>query len=334
MKTVARLPLVLGFASATLAPSLASAHVRLVYPTPRYATPAMANSSTDIKAQPCGRANDSRTTDMSRITVLEPGQTIMVQFNETINHPGHYRIAFDDSGQDAFIPSPTMRSQVQTGPMFTLPVLVDNIADKVGGSYMVSVTMPNMECENCTLQLIQVMVTTDTWTATGADPDIYFTCADIVLRRAGGGGAGGGGPGGSGGASPGGAGGAPGGGQGGGAGQAQGGFGGAATGGFGGSSAGMATGGFATGGVGTGGIGTGGVATGGGSGVPQGGAAPGGAPAAGATAMPPPETGGEDPGCGCRTVPNRFGGHAFSAAALAVLGFVVRRRRGSRSSAV
>jgi hypothetical protein len=293
----------------------------------------MANSSTDIKAAPCGRANDSRTTDMTRVTVLEPGQTIMVQFNETINHPGHYRIAFDDSGQDAFMPPPTMRSQVQTGPMFTLPVLVDNIADKTGGMYTVPVTLPNMECENCTLQLIQVMVTGDTWTGTGADPDIYFTCADIVLRRAGGGGAGGGGPGGSGGAGPGGAGGAPG-GQGGGAGLAQGGFGGAATGGFGGSTAGMATGGFATGGVGTGGIGTGGVATGGGSGVPQGGAAPGGAPAAGATALPPPETGGEEPGCGCRTMPNRFGGHAFSAAALALLGLVVRRRRGSRSSAV
>jgi hypothetical protein len=292
------------------------------------------DDSMNIKVGPCGRMNDSRTTDTSRITVLQPGATIEVRWNETIGHPGFYRISFDDDGQDAFV-APTTRAMVDTMAPYDLPILLDNIAD-VGNTgmntYSAMVTLPNMQCERCTLQLIQVMVASNTmmWTATGADPDIYFTCADIALRAGGGGGMGGVSGAGPGGASPGGSGGATGGGQGGVAGS---GFGGAGTGGSGGAIAGAPTGGVPTGGGA--GVATGGVTTGGGAGAPpQGGAAPGGAPtgggapAAGAPVAPPAE----DPGCGCRTVPSRFGGHAFTAAALAVLGLAVRRRRGSRSS--
>src|SRR5687767_10244805 len=101
MKRVARLTSALGFASAMLAPSVASAHVRLEYPTPRYAP--MGNDDMNIKTGPCGRENDSRTTDMNRITVLEAGATIEIQFSETIDHPGFYRISFDEDGQDAFV---------------------------------------------------------------------------------------------------------------------------------------------------------------------------------------------------------------------------------------
>jgi hypothetical protein len=313
-----------------------------MYPTPRYPNPTGMDDSSNIKTGPCGRANDSRTTDMSRVTVLQPGATIMVQFAETIGHPGFYRISFDDAGQDAFV-APTTRAMVDTMPPYTLPVLVDNIAD-MGNTgmnmYTQAVTLPDVECETCTLQVIQVMVASNvmSWTATGMDPDIYFTCADIALRRTGGmGGAGGmAGAGGAGGANPGGAG-----GMGSGAGgvagtppvggmsgAATGGFGGAAPGGAGGSTAGVAAGGVATGGVPpTGGTGGGAPPQGG---MPMGGAPASGAPGAGAGTVP---DAGEDPGCGCRTMPNRFGGHTFTAAALAVLGLALRRRRGSRSSA-
>ena len=349
MNTLARLPVVAAFAGVSLASSLAAAHVRLTYPTPRYPTPAMMNSSTDIKTGPCGRANGTRTTDTSRITVLQPGATIMVQFNETIDHPGFYRISFDDDGEDAFV-TPTMRSQIQTGPTFTLPVLADNITDKSGGSYMVSVTLPNVECERCTLQLIQFMVANgvNTWNP-APDEDLYYTCADIALRRTGGmGGAGGmgggggaippmGGSGGTtgiGGAAAGGAGGLATGGTAGTGVTAGTGTGGAATGGT------SANGGVATGGTATGGTATGGTATGGSGGAPAtGGTAPGGgAPATGgATATGGTSTDGSsddsvDEGGGCRMAPGSTGGHAFLAAALAALGVALRRRRGSRSA--
>jgi MYXO-CTERM domain-containing protein len=293
----------------------------------------MASSDNDIKLPPCGRTGDGRTTDTSRVTVFEPGATIMVQFNETVNHPGHYRIAFDDDGQDA-LTTPLMRSQVQTGPTFTLPVLLDNIADHAAGMYTAMVTLPNVECERCTLQLIQVMTTAASWN----EDDIYYTCADIALRRAGGmGGMGGmGGTGitaGAGGLSGAGGTGA------GGAGLGGDGFGGlGGLGGVGGAGAGGAatTGGAAP----TGGATTGGAApTGGSAGsaltggaAPTGGAPPSGAPAGGNAAQPEPTP--EEEGCGCRTVPVRSDGRALAFAALALLGFAVRRNRGSRSASV
>jgi hypothetical protein len=327
MKPLVRAATVLGFWGATFIASSASGHVRFVSPTPRYPTPMMENM--DIKTGPCGRANDSRTTDMSRVTEFEPGETIMVEFSETIDHPGFFRISFDDDGQDAFV-APTMRSQIQTAPPFTPPVLLDNITDKGGGTYMVSVTLPNVECENCTLQLIQVMVQPNVmmWDPS-PDQDIYYTCADIVLRRTGGGG-GMGGMSGAGGAAPGGSGGAS---AGGGAGGTNGGAGGtaaggAATGGSGGASGGVAP----TGGVSTGGSLTGGTtATGG---APTGGVPSGGATAAGTGPAPTdPPAAPEEEG-GCRFAHARSNGVTLTAAALALLGMLVRRRRGSRSSAV
>jgi hypothetical protein len=325
MKRVARLTTALGFASAMLAPSLASAHVRFVSPTPRYASPTGMDTGANIKFPPCGAmGGGSRTTDVNRITVFEPGATVPIQFNETINHPGHFRIAFDDDGQDAFV-TPLMRSQVQTGPTFTLPVLLDNIADGPAGMRTIMVTLPNVECERCTLQLLQIMVPTSTMS--WPEDEIYYTCADIALRRTGGGGgaggvsgSGSGGVSGTGGSGVGGAGGMP-----------QGGVGGVS--GVGGS----ATGGVPTGGAAptSGSAGTA-VATGGAGGAPAGGAptgagAPGGgAPTAGAPAVDEPL---EAPGCGCRTLPARSGGQALAAAVLGLLGLCVRRRRGSRSAA-
>jgi hypothetical protein len=348
MHCLARLSVVAGFAGVSLASSLASAHVRLVSPMPRYPSPASEQGGNDanIKTGPCGMAGDSRTTDMSRITVLEPGATIGVQFNETIDHPGFYRISFDDDGQDAFV-APSSRAMVQTGPTFTLPVLIDNVTDEMrGGMHTIMVTLPNVECERCTLQLIQVMVneTAQTWDPAPGQ-DIYYTCADIALRRTGGMGgmggmgptAGAGGAGGNAGRTNGGTGGVSG-GVGGALGGTGGGndFGGSGPGGA--ASGGSATGGTATGGTATGGTATGGLSSGGTGGTPStggsaiGGATTGGANAGGTTPSTPDAAPAEDEG-GCRMAPARKDRHAFLAAAVLALALAFSRRRGSRSSA-
>ncbi len=347
MKTLG-LPFALGVVGTTFVASLASAHVRLVSPTPRYATPSGRDTGVDIKDGPCGRLNGTtRTTDTNRITVYQPGQTIAVQFNETINHTGWFRIAFDDNGQDAFV-TPLSTAMVQMGPTFTLPVLADNITDNMnGGMRTVMVTLPNVQCENCTLQLIQVM-DTGTMTSWAAD-DIYYTCADIAIRGTGGGGAGGTGGGGmpSGGAGAGGlpsTGGSGVGGLGGVAGTGvdmggvgPGGLGGTATGGAGGVATGgtVSTGGVAMGGTSAGGAPAGGVSTTGGSPTGSGGTSAAGAPTAGTTpsgATTPPETA-ED--SGCHLAAGRTAGSSLPLAAFALAMYgALRRRRGSRSAAV
>ncbi|HEY3495603.1 MAG TPA: SCE4755 family polysaccharide monooxygenase-like protein, partial [Polyangiaceae bacterium] len=161
----------------------ASAHVRLDYPTPRYPE-VQGQADADIKQAPCGNTGDSRTTDESRITTLEAGSTITVEFREAIPHPGWFRIAFDDDGQDDFPTPPTSGSAPTSA---TYPILVDGIPG--GGTrnmaYTAEITLPDTPCDNCTLQLIQVM------TDRPNNPS-YYTCADIVLTApSGAGGAGG-----------------------------------------------------------------------------------------------------------------------------------------------
>lgn len=153
--------------AALLVPGLASAHTTLVDPAPR---------TLSNKDGPCG-ATGSMRGDV--ITVFEPGETITVVWDETVDHPGHYRIAFDESGDDDF-PDPV-------SPDDDFPsVLADQIPDRSGGGmYSQKVTLPDVECEDCTLQLIQIMTTQVPYNS------FYFQCADIALRAGSGGGGGG-----------------------------------------------------------------------------------------------------------------------------------------------
>jgi hypothetical protein len=139
----------------------AMAHIQMDSPTAR---------STQQKNAPCG----SDTPSANR-TEYAPGETITVVWRETINHPSHYRIAFDDDGSDDF--------SYPTGPddfSDNGTVLLDNIEDANGGQYSATVALPNINCENCTLQLIQAMY--DKQGNGWGNDDLYFQCADIAIR--------------------------------------------------------------------------------------------------------------------------------------------------------
>lgn len=139
-------------------PATAGAHATLTYPAPR----TLAN-----KAGPCGAENSGRGSD---VAVFEPGETITVTWDETVDHPGHYRIAFDDDGDDDF---PEPRTPEDDFPT----TLVDQIPDREGGGlYSQDITFPDVECESCTLQVIQIMTTRVPYDS------FYFQCADIALR--------------------------------------------------------------------------------------------------------------------------------------------------------
>jgi MYXO-CTERM domain-containing protein len=141
----------------------AHAHIQLTYPTQRY---------TDQKYGPCGRLNDTGRGDA--VTTLPPGATITVTWNETINHPGHFRISFDDDGQDDFADPEHFED------FYTVPsVIADNIADTPqGGVSSFEITLPNIECANCTLQVVQVMTDKPPY---GDGNDLYYQCADLIL---------------------------------------------------------------------------------------------------------------------------------------------------------
>ncbi len=150
--------------SLLLVPATAAAHISLTSPVVRTA---------DQKIGPCGAAGSVRGTN---VTVLEPGAMLEVRWTEPINHPSHYRISFDIDGQDFTVPNDFMDfTQTEN-------VVAENIPDGTG-PFSQMIQLPNMECENCTLQLIQMMYDKAPY---GDGNDIYFQCADIALRVGGG----------------------------------------------------------------------------------------------------------------------------------------------------
>jgi hypothetical protein len=153
--------------AALAAPLAAQAHVRLVSPVSRYGD--------DMKLGPCGRPGGTRS---ANVTTFAPGETITVVFDELIDHPGHYRIAFDPDGDDDL--APPAWSGTDWVPPAGVAVLQDLIPDAAGGLThgAVAVTLPAAPCDACTLQLIQVM--TDKPPFDGLD-DFYYQCADLVL---------------------------------------------------------------------------------------------------------------------------------------------------------
>jgi cysteine-rich repeat protein len=101
-----------------------------------------------------------------------------VIFDELIDHPGEFRVAFDPAGEDDLSPP------VWDGTTWNTPsgvqLLAEHVPDLAPGVTRgaVQVTLPNIACATCTLQLMQIM--TDKPPFTGTD-DFYTMCADLVL---------------------------------------------------------------------------------------------------------------------------------------------------------
>lgn len=164
----------------------AEAHIHLLQPLSR-----TDNTQGDPqKLRHCGDPTVTRTT---RVTTYKPGETITVMWEQTIPHPGWYRIAFQPDGEVFEIPPadpnvtgsyPSEDLTGKTDPTTGTIVLKDRIPAGTG-TQMADVTLPSMECTNCTLQVLEMMTNNPPYQAdTAADTDakdLYYQCADIAL---------------------------------------------------------------------------------------------------------------------------------------------------------
>jgi len=154
-------------------PAVATAHIAMDYPPPR---------TTELKSAPCGATGSTRGTN---VTTLAPGSTITVKWRETIDHPGHFRISFDLDGQDFVVP-PDATSNTEG-----MPNVIDDLIADVAGTvpaggrpYTATITLPDVECTSCTLQVLQLMTDKPPYTTDALSDDIYYQCADITLSHA------------------------------------------------------------------------------------------------------------------------------------------------------
>jgi MYXO-CTERM domain-containing protein len=331
------LHLTLAGATLVLLPDSANAHFVLQAPPAMYQQNGVGDPQ---KSAPCGQSDPNATAMPSNmITSFKAGETITITINETVTHPGHYRVALAEDDMMDLPADPEVTkgttacgsAAIMDPPVY--PVLADGelVHEKAfSGAQSFMVKLPDdVTCEKCVLQVIEFMSNHGLNNPGGC---FYHHCANIKITgdgAGGSGGAGGAGPskGGSGGVPPSG-------GSGGTSGSGGSGATAAGAGGRGGGTGGTTGGSAPTGGAPP--VSTGGAPTGGTTVAPPltGGApatATGGAPATatgGVPAAPPPAASSSDDSGGCSLGAQPRGSTlAAWAAALAGAALIRRRRR-------
>jgi hypothetical protein len=172
-----------GAASVALFSFSAAAHIELIAPAPRYELPSN-------KSCPCGDGDSNRqceqtaeeSTDPNRsdnVTTFEAGATITVTAEEYIDHAGRMRVAFDPDGADLADFNDNILHD-EADPRDATITQSDPLV------WEFQVTLPTEPCENCTLQVIQVMNNNTTTPVLDPAPEsTYYSCADIRIVPAG-----------------------------------------------------------------------------------------------------------------------------------------------------
>ena len=195
-----RLLLACSALAAAITPNIARAHIIM--------QGVLLGREGDQKAAPCEGLPRSATP-----FVFEPGATITLSVLEGIPHDGYFRIAFDNDGTDFLDPrsiAPINPDRYGTGKTCAgtpddhcgtsdfcnmssagdgPTVLWDQLDAHLGTEVTFgqvrswNVTLPNVECANCTLQVMQVMEDPPGHGPFDGMNDLYYRCVDIVLRK-------------------------------------------------------------------------------------------------------------------------------------------------------
>ena len=169
MKTTSRFAvacaaLLLGMSAA------AYAHFKLVEP----ASWIIENDRGDPqKAGPCGGTNADWGKPTFALTKAVGGQKLHLKVQETIYHPGHYRVALAVNSPLELPPDPVaVTRDSEKGPISVsatiqdppqIPVLADGLfvhSTRPTGqmpAWEADVQLPNISCRKCTLQVVQFM---------------------------------------------------------------------------------------------------------------------------------------------------------------------------------
>jgi hypothetical protein len=122
------------------------------------------------KAAPCGGTNTDFGKPSWAITQATGGSALHIRVQETIFHPGHYRVALAvNSPTELPVDPKATTMDTDRGPRSVSaeimspvqpPVLADGLfmhQAKADGPFETDVTLPNINCRRCTLQVIQFM---------------------------------------------------------------------------------------------------------------------------------------------------------------------------------
>ena len=143
------------------------------------------------KAGPCGGTTANPGTPTGEVTSLVGGDMLHIKVKETVYHPGFYRVALavldrselpadpEDVTRDGPRGPISVSGKIDPNPK--PPVLLDGLwqhRERAAQEFESDVKLPNINCEHCTIQIIQFME------EHGVNPDGRFTyhhCADLKI---------------------------------------------------------------------------------------------------------------------------------------------------------
>jgi hypothetical protein len=144
------------------------------------------------KLGPCGGTTANAGTPTGAITAVAGGELLHVKVKETIYHPGHFRLALSvlDRAELPVDPEDVTREgprgplsvSAKVDPNPKPPVLVDGLWDhhvrQAGQEFETDVKIPNINCDHCSLQVIQFM---EEHPINADGRFTYHHCADLKI---------------------------------------------------------------------------------------------------------------------------------------------------------
>lgn len=177
------------FTALALPAAPAAAHFRLEAPASWIAQD---DKGDPQKMAPCGGTMADGGTRTGVVTDLQGGSELRLAITETVFHPGHYRVALARR-INLLPPDPVaVMKETERGPRSDHgiidpspqpPVLVDGLwqnQERRTGPLETTVTLPNIDCEGCVLQILQFMENHPGFREGGFS---YHHCAIVNLKR-------------------------------------------------------------------------------------------------------------------------------------------------------
>jgi hypothetical protein len=164
----------------------ANAHFRLLEPTSWIVEN---NLGDPQKAAPCGGTTGKPS---NAVATLKGGQKLHLKVEETVYHPGHYRVALAPT-QAELPPDPKVTTRDNRGQPWSVsaaiekepkpPVLADGLfphdtRPAARQTFETDIEIPNINCPKCVLQVIQFMA--DHGLNREGDYS-YHHCADVAI---------------------------------------------------------------------------------------------------------------------------------------------------------
>jgi hypothetical protein len=171
MKNLPRFASALAVAVVIAAPAVGYAHFKLLEP----ASWLIENDRGDPqKAGPCGGSNTDWGKPSYAVTKVTGGSNLHLKIQETVYHPGYYRVALAVNSPTELPADPKAATKdSERGPWSVsgevqapvqIPVLADGLfvhnmrpAQGLLPAWEADVPLPNISCKKCTLQVIQFM---------------------------------------------------------------------------------------------------------------------------------------------------------------------------------